>query len=69
MLTPLFALPSPFEIELGTVKLLEPPWSDATALTAQLLKGVYPKPFLIEHEGLLSLYFGPESGAKHDADQ
>ena len=57
MLTPLFALPSPFEIELGTVKLLEPPESDATALTAQLLKGVYPKPFLIEHEGLLSLYF------------
>ena len=57
MPTPLFALASPFEIELGTVKLLEPPESDATELTAQLLKGHYSKPFLIEHDGLLSLYF------------
>jgi len=57
MHTPLFALPSPFEIELGTALLLEPPESDAAELTTQLIKGVYPKPFLIEHDGLLSLYF------------
>lgn len=57
MTAPLFELPSPFEIELGTVKLLEPPESDAIALTAQLLKGYYSKPFVIEHDGLLSLYF------------
>lgn len=54
---PLFELPSPFEIELGTVKLLEPPDSDAESLKLQLLKGNYPKPFLIENEGLLTLYF------------
>jgi spermidine synthase len=53
----LFELPSPFEIELGTVKLLEPPDSDAAKLTDQLLKGKYSKPFLIEHEGLITLYF------------
>lgn len=57
MNTPLFAFASPFEIELGTVKLLEPPDADAVALAAQLVKGHYPKPFLIEHDGLLSLYF------------
>lgn len=57
MHTPLFALASPFETELGTVKLLETPDSDAAALTAQLLTGHYPKPFLIEHEGRLSLHF------------
>lgn len=54
---PLFELPSPFDIELGTVQLLEPPDADATSLKAQLLKGTYNKPFLIEHDGLLSLYF------------
>lgn len=53
----LFELPSPFEIELGTIKLLEPPDADARKLTEQLLKGDYAKPFLIEHEGLLTLYF------------
>jgi spermidine synthase len=53
----LFELPSPFEIELGTVKLLEPPDSDASKLTDQLLKGKYSKPFLIEHDGLITLYF------------
>jgi len=53
----LFELPSPFDIELGTVRLLEPPESDAAQLTEQLLNGQYPKPFLIEHEGLVTLYF------------
>lgn len=53
----LFELPSPFDIELGTVKLLEPPESDAAVLRAQLLSGHYARPFLIEHEDLLTLYF------------
>ena len=53
----LFELPSPFEIELGTVKLLEPPDADAAKLTDQLLNGKYSKPFLIEHDGLITLYF------------
>ena len=53
----LFELPSPFDIELGTVKLLEPPESDATTLRDDLLAGRYGRPFLIEHDGLLTLYF------------
>lgn len=53
----LFELPSPFEIELGTVKLHEPPESDAATLKQQLLQGTYGKPFLIEYDGLLTLYF------------
>ena len=53
----LFEIPSPFEIELGTIKLLEPADADAASLSAQLLKGNYGRPFLIENEGLLSLYF------------
>ncbi len=53
----LFELLSPFDIELGTVKLLEPPESDAAMLRTQLLAGNYGRPFLIEHENLLTLYF------------
>lgn len=54
---PLFELPCPFDIETGTVKLLEPPGSDPDALRQALLSGGYDKPFLIEHEDLLTLYF------------
>ena len=54
---PLFELPCPFDIETGTVKLLEPLTSDADALKAELLSGQYEKPFLIEHDDLLTLYF------------
>ena len=53
----LFEMPSPFDIELGTIKLLEPADSDPDQLKAALIKGTYDKPFLIEHDGLLSLYF------------
>ena len=53
----LFELPSPFDTELGTLKLLEPPESDADLLRTALLSGRYGRPFLIEHEGLLTLYF------------
>lgn len=53
----LFELPCPFDIETGTVKLLEAQDSDANTLKAALLNGQYGKPFLIEHDDLLTLYF------------
>ena len=53
----LFAIPCPFDIETGTVKLLEPPDSDPVALREALLSGSYDKPFLIEHDDLRTLYF------------
>ena len=54
---PLFELPCPFDIETGTVKLLEPADSQAAHLRQQLIDGHYDKPFLIEHDDLLTLYF------------
>lgn len=57
MTAALFELPSPFDTELGVVRLLEPPAADAAALSAQLKRGTYGRPFLVESEGLLTLYF------------
>ena len=57
MPVPLFELPCPFDIETGTVKLLEPLDSDPSILRQQLLDGHYDKPFLIEHDDLVTLYF------------
>lgn len=57
MTAALFELPSPFDTELGVVRLLEPPTSDAAKLTEQLKRGTYGRPFLVEYDGLLSLYF------------
>lgn len=54
---PLFEIPCPFDIETGIVKLLESPASDAATLRQQLVDGRYDKPFLIEHDDLLTLYF------------
>ena len=54
---PLFELPCPFDIETGVVKLQEPAHSDAESLKQALLSGSYDKPFLIEHDDLLTLYF------------
>lgn len=54
---PLFELPCPFDIETGIVKLLEPSDSDPEAMRQLLLSGHYDKPFLIEHDDLLTLYF------------
>ena len=54
---PLFELPCPFDIETGTVKLLENSDCDPESLKQQLLSGHYGKPFLIEHDNLLTLYF------------
>ena len=53
----LFELPCPFDIETGVIKLQEPAHSDPEALKQALLSGHYGKPFLIEHDDLLTLYF------------
>lgn len=54
---PLFEIPCPFETEIGTLGLLEPPGSDAETLRQQLVDGRYDKPFLIAHDDLMTLYF------------
>ncbi|HYO26995.1 MAG TPA: spermidine synthase-like protein, partial [Azonexus sp.] len=53
----LFAMPSPFETESGTVLLLEPPTATAGELRAQLLDERYPKPFVIDDGKQRFLYF------------
>lgn len=52
-----FDLPSPFETEVGTLKLLEPPHSSASALRASLLDESYDKPFVLDDGQLRYLYF------------
>ena len=56
-MTRLFELPSPFEVETGTVLLHEPPWARAGELRAQLLDESYPKPFVIDDGKSRFLYF------------
>jgi len=56
-LTKLFELPSPFEVETGTVLMLEPAWAKAGELRAQLLDESYPKPFVIDDGKSRYLYF------------
>ena len=56
MSPPLFELPCPFDIETGTVSLLEPLDSNPEALRQQLLDGTYDKPFLIGHDDRLTLH-------------
>ena len=53
----LYELPSPFEIETGTVLMLEPAWAKAGELRAQLLDESYPKPFVIDDGKSRFLYF------------
>jgi len=53
----LYELPSPFEIETGTVLLQEPPWARDGELRAQLLDESYPKPFVIDDGQSRYLYF------------
>lgn len=53
----LLEMPSPFLLESGTLKLLEPPDADRQALTDALIDGEYGKPFVLEKDGLRSLYF------------
>ena len=52
-----YELPSPFEVETGTVLLLEPPSAKAGKLRAQLLDESYPKPFVIDDGKSRFLYF------------
>lgn len=52
-----YRLPSPFEVETGTVLLLEPAWSRAGELRAQLLDESYPRPFVIDDGKSRFLYF------------
>jgi spermidine synthase len=56
-LTKLYELPSPFEVETGTVLLHEPPWARAGELRAQLLDESYAKPFVIDDGKSRFLYF------------
>lgn len=53
----LYELPSPFEIETGTVLMLEPEWARAGELRAQLLDESYPRPFVIDDGKSRYLYF------------
>ncbi len=53
----LFELPSPFEIETGTVLMQEPAWARAGELRAQLLDESYSKPFVIDDGKSRYLYF------------
>jgi len=56
-LSKLYELPSPFEVETGTVLLHEPSWARAGELRAQLLDESYPKPFVIDDGKSRFLYF------------
>jgi len=48
---------NPFANEGGVIRLLERRGGDREALVGRLLSGTYAKPFVIEEEGLRSLYF------------
>lgn len=50
-------MPSPFEVETGTVLMHEPSWARAGELRAQLLDESYPKPFVIDDGKSRFLYF------------
>ncbi|MBS1158740.1 MAG: spermidine synthase-like protein [Proteobacteria bacterium] len=50
-------MPSPFEVETGTVLMHEPPWAREGELRAQLLDESYPKPFVIDDGKSRFLYF------------
>jgi len=50
-------MPSPFEVETGTVFMHEPSWTREGELRAQLLDESYPKPFVIDDGKSRFLYF------------
>jgi spermidine synthase len=56
-LTKLYEIPSPFEVETGTVLMHEPSWAKESELRAQLLDESYPKPFVIDDGKSRFLYF------------
>jgi spermidine synthase len=53
----LYELPSPFEVETGTVLMHEPAWAKEGELRAQLLDESYPRPFIIDDGKSRFLYF------------
>lgn len=53
----LYEIPSPFEVETGTVLMHEPSWAREGELRAQLLDESYPKPFVIDDGKSRFLYF------------
>ncbi|WP_162888669.1 spermidine synthase-like protein [Dechloromonas sp. HYN0024] len=53
----LFEMPSPFEVETGTVLMHEPSWAREGELRAQLLDESYAKPFVIDDGKSRFLYF------------
>lgn len=58
MISPvLFEFDSPFPTRPGRIRLLEPPDSDVTLLSARLLQQVYDKPFIIDSDGERNLFF------------
>jgi spermidine synthase len=56
-LSKLYELPSPFDVETGTVLMHEPAWAKEGELRAQLLDESYPKPFIIDDGKSRFLYF------------
>jgi spermidine synthase len=56
-LSQLYQIPSPFEVETGTVLMHEPSWAKEGELRAQLLDETYPKPFVIDDGKSRFLYF------------
>jgi spermidine synthase len=56
-LSKLYELPSPFEVETGTVLMHEPAWAKEGELRAQLLDESYPKAFVIDDGKSRFLYF------------
>ena len=50
-------MPSPFDVETGTVLMHEPSWAKEGQLRAQLLDETYPKPFVIDDGKSRYLYF------------
>jgi len=56
-LSKLFSMPSPFEVETGTVLMHEPAWAKEGELRAQLLDESYPRPFVIDDGKSRFLYF------------
>ncbi|TXT29971.1 MAG: spermidine synthase [Rhodocyclaceae bacterium] len=50
-------MPSPFEVETGTLLMHEPSWAREGELRAQLLDESYPKPFVIDDGKSRFLYF------------
>ena len=52
-----FEIPSPFEVETGTILLLEPAWARENELRQQLVDETYPKPFVVDNGERRYLYF------------